>query len=411
MSELEVPETRSTPDGKALEAPNVYDMKNWAGTPGDLKPVFKRLPGLYLDGTGDFASTPDADVLDITDILDVRVAAAPLDWTTTEFRLIDKWVETGDERSWAFTVNSSGVPVLYWSEDGTAAGVLSSSPTVGFGGVDGKPLCVRVRFDVTIAGTIPVFYKRTFFPNTFMEDLEDDTTHASDPALGWVALANPAVTTTTSIFSSTAPMSIGGGTSNYLTGSVFGAVVKQGTDGLIVANPNFFVREERTEDFDDDAGLTWSMNGNAYMQPNFGMNEWLFCDGATLDIAKYPKLFEAIGNVAGGDGVTTFAVPNATDMYMRGSLTPGGTGGSLTSASGGVHGHTVVAGEGAHAHVSNTPNEAAVAVGTGAANAARQNHTHNIASSGTHTHTINDATSHTHTVTPPYLYVGWLIHI
>jgi microcystin-dependent protein len=37
---------------------------------------------------------------------------------------------------------------------------------------------------------------------------------------------------------------------------------------------------------------------------------WLICDGSTLQILNYPALFAAISTTYGGDGITTFALPN-----------------------------------------------------------------------------------------------------
>lgn len=41
-------------------------------------------------------------------------------------------------------------------------------------------------------------------------------------------------------------------------------------------------------------------------------NGWLECNGATLQISQYPELYAAIGTTYGGDGVTTFALPDLT---------------------------------------------------------------------------------------------------
>jgi len=41
---------------------------------------------------------------------------------------------------------------------------------------------------------------------------------------------------------------------------------------------------------------------------------YLFCDGSTYSIASYTALYAVIGNIYGGDGTTTFAVP---DLQMR----------------------------------------------------------------------------------------------
>lgn len=37
---------------------------------------------------------------------------------------------------------------------------------------------------------------------------------------------------------------------------------------------------------------------------------WLLCDGRTLQISQNGSLFQAIGNSYGGDGSTTFSIPN-----------------------------------------------------------------------------------------------------
>jgi len=55
---------------------------------------------------------------------------------------------------------------------------------------------------------------------------------------------------------------------------------------------------------------------------------YLLCDGTVYDIADYPDLFNAISNFWGGDGVTTFAVPNAAG---RVSVHAGAGGGGLTT--------------------------------------------------------------------------------
>lgn len=41
-------------------------------------------------------------------------------------------------------------------------------------------------------------------------------------------------------------------------------------------------------------------------------NGWLECNGTTLQISQYPELYAAIGATYGGDGVTTFALPDLT---------------------------------------------------------------------------------------------------
>lgn len=43
---------------------------------------------------------------------------------------------------------------------------------------------------------------------------------------------------------------------------------------------------------------------------NFAPNGWLFCQGQILQIDEYDTLFVLIGTTYGGDGVTTFALPD-----------------------------------------------------------------------------------------------------
>lgn len=43
---------------------------------------------------------------------------------------------------------------------------------------------------------------------------------------------------------------------------------------------------------------------------NFAPRGWLFCDGAILQIDEFPLLFKLLGHHHGGDGVTTFGVPD-----------------------------------------------------------------------------------------------------
>ncbi len=43
---------------------------------------------------------------------------------------------------------------------------------------------------------------------------------------------------------------------------------------------------------------------------NFAPADWALCDGSLLPISQYDALFSLIGTTYGGDGQTTFALPN-----------------------------------------------------------------------------------------------------
>lgn len=46
--------------------------------------------------------------------------------------------------------------------------------------------------------------------------------------------------------------------------------------------------------------------------------DYLLCDGRDLSISDYPSLYEAIGVTFGGDGLTTFKLPNAGGLFSVG---------------------------------------------------------------------------------------------
>ena len=43
---------------------------------------------------------------------------------------------------------------------------------------------------------------------------------------------------------------------------------------------------------------------------NFNPNGWMFCDGQLLPISENETLFQLIGTMYGGDGESTFALPD-----------------------------------------------------------------------------------------------------
>ena len=64
---------------------------------------------------------------------------------------------------------------------------------------------------------------------------------------------------------------------------------------------------------------------------NFAPMGWSFCDGQLLPIAQYDALFNLIGTTYGGDGQTTFALPD-----LRGRLPLHQSSGYVVGQQGGV---------------------------------------------------------------------------
>ena len=69
---------------------------------------------------------------------------------------------------------------------------------------------------------------------------------------------------------------------------------------------------------------------------NFAPLGWAFCNGALLPIAQYEALFSLLGTTYGGDGQTTFALP---DLRGRGPI-HAGQGPGLTNHPQGEQGGT-----------------------------------------------------------------------
>jgi microcystin-dependent protein len=59
---------------------------------------------------------------------------------------------------------------------------------------------------------------------------------------------------------------------------------------------------------------------------NFAPNGWMFCEGQTLPISENEVLFQLIGTTYGGDGESTFNLPNlASRVPMHMGTGPDGT--------------------------------------------------------------------------------------
>lgn len=56
---------------------------------------------------------------------------------------------------------------------------------------------------------------------------------------------------------------------------------------------------------------------------NFAPRGFMFCNGALLSIAQNTALFAILGTTYGGDGITTFALPNLNGRYPLGAGTNG----------------------------------------------------------------------------------------
>ena len=97
---------------------------------------------------------------------------------------------------------------------------------------------------------------------------------------------------------------------------------------------------------------------------NFAPSGWKKCNGQYLDPAEYPELFTLIGTTFGGNGTSTFGLPNLTARIPVGAGTTAGLSSYAMGESGGAetvqltedqlpaHSHTGTINPGATANIS-----------------------------------------------------------
>jgi microcystin-dependent protein len=83
---------------------------------------------------------------------------------------------------------------------------------------------------------------------------------------------------------------------------------------------------------------------------NFAPSGWMFCEGQLLPISEYETLFNLIGTTYGGDGQSTFALPDMRGripIHQGSGFTLAETGGvetvTLTTAQIPAHSHPLLA--------------------------------------------------------------------
>lgn len=205
---------------------------------------------LALDGTsGTRASTPDSAALSITSDIDVRVRVAPTDWTpAAEETFVAKWVS--GQRSWLFSLFTTGRLRLRLSSDGTS--IVSADSSVGSGFVDASTHWVRV---------------------TWRNSDDRVQFFTSEDGVTWSQLGTDKSLAVSAIFDSTSAVEIGStdnGTLLRYTGKVFAVEVRNGIDGAVVANPSFDFYQGPWINGDvsptartDGIGNIWILNGAA----------------------------------------------------------------------------------------------------------------------------------------------------
>ena len=75
---------------------------------------------------------------------------------------------------------------------------------------------------------------------------------------------------------------------------------------------------------------------------NFAPKGWALCNGQLLPISQYSAVFSLLGTTYGGDGVTTFALPDLRGRVVVGTGQGNGTSNYIEGQMGGVENTTLL---------------------------------------------------------------------
>lgn len=231
-------------------------LSPWYGLLGRNTPVrvYVRHGGNVLLSPGvhnrDEIDTPDSAALSITGDIDIRVDLTTRTWippTGDFYGLASKWRGSG-QGSWLFYLDADGLHLL-WSEDGSAIAhdIGSTEPIPSLPGR--RALRATLDVDNGFSSNQVTFYT------------------APDITGPWTQLGSSVVTAgTTSIADGTAAVEVADATAFNVDGTpgrFHHFELRNGLDGVVVADPDFAVPAAGSESFFDSQGNTWTVHGQA----------------------------------------------------------------------------------------------------------------------------------------------------
>jgi hypothetical protein len=252
-SEVERSTCRATANNRSGDLSPRNPTGTYYGQLGRNTPMRVRLtpgpPGYLLMFDDGRANTPDSANLSITGDIDIRLDIRPDHWDRAQ-GLANKWLSTGNQRSWALYLGADGTLSFAWSADGSATITKTSTAAVTVP-ASGR-LAVRVTLDVDngAAGNDVKFYTATDIDSSFSQ-------------LG----ATVTTAGVTSIFDSTASLEIGSsqgvGAGDDITGRLYGFELRQGIAGTLRADVNLSEEEPGPGPFTDAQSLVWTLAADA----------------------------------------------------------------------------------------------------------------------------------------------------
>jgi hypothetical protein len=209
---------------------------------------------LRVAGTG-YASTPDDPAFAITGDIDMRVRAAPINWTPgggAVYTLASQFA-SGGQQAWAFHLRDDAALTFSYSPDGTAGATVTVVSTVNLSGTEGTKW-VRV----------------THRPNDGGGSRETKF-FISDDGVNWTQVGATVVSGTAGIiFNSNAQIRIGNRQNGgfFFIGDIYAFQLYDGIDGTLVADPDFTESPWAVgvSSAVDSFGNVWTLNGDGVIE-------------------------------------------------------------------------------------------------------------------------------------------------
>jgi hypothetical protein len=178
---------------------------------------------LYTNEDNDHVIIRNADRLNITGDIDLRIHCNADDWASGAVQVLINKLGSGDARAFTFYINTDGRLRFYWSPDGTATALKGVYSTTAIASDNGTDLWLRCTVDVDNGDSGHTV--------KFFTSLDGDT---------WTQLGNDVVGAgTTSLFANAEGVDIGSGSLGKFYGKIYYAEIRNGIDGTVVASPDF----------------------------------------------------------------------------------------------------------------------------------------------------------------------------
>lgn len=177
---------------------------------------------IYLPGTaGNYASSPDAAVLDLSSALEIVIRVQPVDWSPTSETIIIGKRDSGTTTSYQLSFTSTNT-VLRLSFNGTDLINLSSS-------------------NVPLADNVPGWVKASWRNSDGAWSIEYAADSSTEPT-SWTSLGSGTSSVGSTLYSSSSFIEIGSqgsNTSGFFTGRIYRTIIRSSVGGTTVFDADF----------------------------------------------------------------------------------------------------------------------------------------------------------------------------